>query len=250
MKRSLLPSMLAALAVTACTPSPSWESGATDSPEVPIAPVSDDDDVTADGDDPVEDPAEDPTPSDEPSIEQCDNGVDDDQDSLTDCVDPECASTEHCAQSETRTTIRFEGYLWATHVADDVMVYEDTGEIDGGLWVRDETLADGVWTLNCQSRVQVTGLVVDIDGCSDCDVVFELVPTLPSEADGCGFGAEMPSLPQALGLHQATGGAVAVTGSETVNWVVLDGVVDWTGWTSPSEYHVDSAGAPVILAAP
>jgi hypothetical protein len=202
---------------------------------------------------PVSEPVEfaptgDPVDASGATPEVCDNGLDDDLDSLLDCADPECAGLDLCVVEDDRTSIRFEGGLWATFVADDDQVYEDSGGLDGALLVRRETRRLGVWTVDCQTRVAVAG--VPISEAIEADLHFSIVPILPVEHDGCSFGAALPSLPGSVRLERETGDVLADYDDAPVPWAVVAGTVDWSGWSSALDYHVDSQGTPLMLASP
>ncbi len=181
-----------------------------------------------------------------PLPEICDNGLDDDLDTLADCADPECASLESCVVQDDRTSVRFEGGFWATYVADDVAVYEDSGRLEGALLIRDESFRDGAWQVDCQTRIEVTGAPTD----DDADLAFALAPLLPPQHDGCHLGADLPELPSELNLDRESGAISARIGDQLVAWTVAGGAIDWSGWVTASDFHVDSQGALLELAPP
>ena len=211
-----------ALPLAACA---SWE-GAAPEPE-PVAFS------------PVEEEVAGPLP------EVCDNGLDDDLDTLADCADPECAGLDACVVQDERRVVRFGGLLWATYVAAGDVVYEDSGGLDGALLVRHESLRDGSWRVDCQTRIEVAGAPV----ADEADVAFALAPVLPPEHDGCHLGAELPELPSILELERE-GGIVARYGDGPTPWTVDAGQIDWSGWVGGDDFHVDSQGALLELAPP
>ncbi len=222
--------LLLALPLVGCA-SPTWH-GETVAPGDPFDAVSE------------SDPGDSDAPG--PAPEECGNGIDDDLDSLTDCADPECSSLDLCAVEDERVSVRFSGGLWATYAADEAHVYEDSGRLDGALLVRRESRRDGVWQVDCQSQVEVSGAPTEAP---DADLAFDVAPILPPQHDGCSFGAQLPELPTMVALRRDAGDAIAGFEAGTVPWQIAEGQVDWSGWTSAGDYHVDSQGGPLTLAA-
>ena len=181
-----------------------------------------------------------------PLPEVCDNGVDDDLDTLADCADPECAARELCVVQDERVSIRFEGGLWATYVADEAAVYEDSGRVDGALLIRAESLRDGQWRIDCQTRIIVAGAPTT----TEADLAFALAPVLPPEHDGCHLGVDLPELPSSITLDRASGEILALYSDGSQPWTAQAGQLDWSGWSSASDFHVDSQGAVLELAPP
>ena len=191
-----------------------------------------DDDSAEDGDGPV--------------AEVCDNGVDDDQDGLTDCVDPECAAQPACSpDAEVVTTQTIELAFLSEYFDDGQEVWQSdsvsaTGRVEQSGWTGSE------WVVLCSSTFSMIGAAVAETTCADCQLQLELVVAAVG-TDGCG-GPEDVDLVVRVGLSEETVAAGFADG-RWEDWEVVSGLVDWSSWIDATTWSVQTL-QPLVLQSP
>ncbi|MBN95894.1 MAG: hypothetical protein CL928_17775 [Deltaproteobacteria bacterium] len=185
-----------------------------------------------------------------PSPEDCENGIDDDLDGLSDCVDPECSDATECNPNQApRLTVRLETTFWALYAADDNEIYEDSSSLEGRVQILKEQWDGTQWDADCTTWVALTG---QQSTNADFDLWFEVAAEAEPTSDGCGLADDLPPMPVGLGFHSGESAAQVIRENEdeAEPWSLISGQVDWSLFNSPSDYSVMNAGVPLRLLAP
>lgn len=118
--------------------------------------------------------------------EICDNGVDDDGDTLVDCNDPECFDQDACQDATSvSATLTITTAYWRVDAAPVL-------ELGGSIDVVGTPLGDGT-AFECEGNLIAAAEIVDVAGCDDCVAVGTLQIS-PFWAGACPVGDDLPTL--------------------------------------------------------
>ena len=197
-------------------------------------PGSDDDDSSGDPDGPVR--------------EICDNGLDDDQDGLADCVDPECAATPACSpDEELATAFTLELSFLSEYLDDGENVWRNDAVVGVSHFERSRWTGSQ-WLVECASRFELTGEAAVPPDCLDCQLQLAL-SVAEVVAQDCG-DLYAVDVPVGVGLTEGSSvGAMESTFGGWQDWELASGEIDWSNWLAGDAWSVQST-APLVFVAP
>ena len=172
-------------------------------------------------------------------IELCSNGVDDDSDGLTDCADPDCASSPACGGGGGGGAPANDDCANATAVGEGSFAFDNSGSIIEGPTDCDTNMGTDVWfaytaTSSGTATIETCGTAGSLD--DSVLIVYDGSAGCPSAGSAC--------------LSSDDDGCTAPNFSSTVALPVVAGNTyliqcgGWNGATGSSDLTISVGGGP------
>ena len=172
-------------------------------------------------------------------IELCSNGVDDDSDGLTDCADPDCASSPACGGGGGGGAPANDDCANATAVGEGSFAFDNSGSIIEGPTDCDTNMGTDVWfaytaTSSGTATIETCGTAGSLD--DSVLIVYDGSAGCPSAGSAC--------------LSSDDDGCTAPNFSSTIALPVVAGNTyliqcgGWNGATGSSDLNISVGGGP------